>query len=98
MRDQCARCWAVSSPRSWVSHVRRVATSSCSPMARTHLVDWMHRHLSLSWVDVLSPRGLEDQLSGALNLPLNLEGHSRNAFQDAEGRAGTGHDAARRRG
>jgi hypothetical protein len=45
-----------------------------------HLSDWMHRHVSISWVDLPSPRSLEEELISALDLPLNLEGNSRNAF------------------
>ena len=44
------------------------------------LSQWMAQHAFVSWIVRDRPWELEDQLIATLDLPLNLEGNSRNAF------------------
>jgi hypothetical protein len=44
------------------------------------LSDWMASNALVSWVVREQPWGLEDELIGELDLPLNLKGNKRHVF------------------
>lgn len=64
--------------------LRRVGSCSrrTSVYGEKTLSSWMEAHAFVSFVAHDRPWELEDQLIAALDLPLNLEGSTRNAFHD----------------